>query len=212
MRRFAMTLTMAMAGTAAVATTAEAATFTIAPAQPCYISGGIVTGTGGAFTPASQVDVFGDGNRLGAVTADAAGGFVTPPITLGRMSGVKTHTLTATDPANPALTATASFLGTTNTVTFKPKRATPGTRIRIKGWGFIGGSRVYMHVRGRGYKSDRRIASTNGPCGLFTARTPIVPAGSSPGTYNLQFDSKRRYSKNTEPAVLARLRVFRVSR
>jgi hypothetical protein len=210
-RRFAMTLTMAMAGTAAVATTAEAATFTIAPAQPCYISGGIVTGTGGAFTPASVVDVLADGSRLGAVTADAAGGFVTPPITLGQMRGVKTHTLTATDPANPALTASASFLGTTNTVTFKPRRATPGTRIRIKGWGFLGGPRVYMHVRGRGFKSDRRIARTSGPCGLFTTRVPIVPAGTSPGTYNLQFDSKRRYSRRTTPSVLARLRVYRVA-
>jgi hypothetical protein len=210
-RRFATTLTVAMAGVAAVASAAEAATFSIAPVKACYLSGEPITATGTGFTPGGAAEIAFDGDSLGQFAVDAAGGvLVKGP--LGSMPGVKTHALTATDPANPVLTATASFLGTMNTVTFKPKRSTPGSRVRIKGYGFLDGPRVYMHVRGRGYRSDGRIAKPKAPCGTFTTRTPIVPAGASPGEYKIQFDSKGRYSKKTRPAVHATLTVFRTAR
>ncbi len=205
MRRFAMTLTMALAGTATVATTASAQTFTIAPVKPCYINGDAVNGTGAAFTPMGSVDILADGTSLGQVTADAAGGFLTPAITLGRMPGVKSHTLTATDLTNPALTATTTFKGTTNKVSVKPAHGTAGTPRRIKGSGFTAGPKVYMHVRRKSYKSDSRIAKTNGACGNFQVRKTIVPASAGDGVYKVQFDSKRRYSKKTRPRVLGTL-------
>ena len=83
-RRFAMTLTMALAGAAAVATTAEAATFTIAPVQAVLPQR---RGSSPAPAPRSPPGPGGHRGRrhpARAVTADAAGGFVTPPITLGR--------------------------------------------------------------------------------------------------------------------------------
>jgi hypothetical protein len=200
---------MALAGAAAVATTAEAQTFAIAPVKPCYIGGDVVTGTGTAFTPGGAVDIAADGTSLGQVPAtDAAGGFITPAITLAGMRAVKSHTLTATDVTNPALTATVTFLGTTNTVSVKPARGKAGTPRRLKGYGFTAGPKVYMHVRGRGYKSDAKIAKAKGPCGTFVVRKTIVPAGAGDGKYKVQFDSKRRYSKNTRPRFLGVLTIF----
>jgi hypothetical protein len=203
---------MAMAGAAAVAATAEAATFSIAPVKPCYLGGEMVTGTGAGFTAAGPVDIAADSTSLGQVTAEAAGGFITPPITLGEMPGVKSHTLIATDQTNPALTATATFLGTTNTVSVKPPTGSAGTPRRIKGYGFLAGPKVYMHVRGRGYKSDGRIAKPKGACGTFEVRTTIVRPGASDGVYKVQFDAKRRYSKSTRPSVRGRLTVFHQAR
>jgi hypothetical protein len=203
-----MTLTMALAGAAAVATTAAAQTFTIAPVKPCYLGGDVVNGTGTAFTPGGQVDILADGSSLGQVPADAAGGFITPAITLGTMRAVKSHTLTATDLTNPALTATTTFLGTTNTVSVKPSRGRAGTPRRLKGYGFTAGPKVYMHVRRRGYKSDSKIAKAKGPCGTFKVRKTIVPAGAGDGKYTVQFDSKRRYSKNTRPSFVGVLTVY----
>jgi len=209
-RRLATTLTMAMAGTAAVAATAEAATISIAPVKPCYLSGELVTATGTGFTPGGQVGVGIDGTSLtgGPFVADGAGSLGLT-VGLGTMRAVKTHTLTATDATNPALTASASFLGTTNTVSVKPKRGPAGTPRRLKGYGFLAGPKVFMHVRRRGYKSDKRIARAKAPCGTFKVRKTIVPAGARDGVYNVQFDAKRRYSKKTRPALRGKLTVYR---
>jgi hypothetical protein len=207
-RRFAMTLTTALAGAAAMATTAEAQTFGIAPVKACYLGGDKVTGTGTAYTPGGSVDILADGTSLGQVTADAAGSFLTPAITLGGMRAVKSHTLTATDLTNPALTATTTFLGTTNTVSVKPTQGKAGTPRRLKGYGFTSGPKVYMHVRRRGYKSDAKIAKAKGPCGTFKVRKTIVPAGAGDGKYKVQFDSRRRYSKNTRPRFLGVLTIY----
>jgi hypothetical protein len=203
---------MAVAGAAAVGTPAGAATFTIAPAKSCYLSGDIVTGTGGGFTPSGQVDVAADGTSLGQAQADAVGFLATRPISLGEMRAVKSHTLTATDLTDPSLTATATFLGTTNTVSVKPPRGSAGTPRRIKGYGFLAGPKVYMHVRGHGYKSDGRIAKPKGACGTFEVRRTIVRAGARDGVYKVQFDAERRYSKKTKPSVRGTLKVFHKAR
>jgi hypothetical protein len=206
-----MTLTMAVAGTVAAATTAKAETISIAPVKPCYLTGEEVTATGAGFTAGGPVDFAIDGTSIGQLpAADAAGGFGIP-VTFGTMRGVKSHALTATDTTNPALKATESFLGTSNTVTVKPKRATAGARMRLKGYGFLEGSRVYMHVRKRGYKSDSRLARAKAPCGTFQVRRKIVPVGARSGTYKVQFDQKRRYSAQTEPSVRGTLTVFRTA-
>ncbi len=210
MRRLATTLTMAMAGTAAVVAAAEAQTIGIAPVKPCYLTGEQVTATATGFTANGQVGFGIDGTELsgGPFFADPAGSLGLT-IGLGTMRAVRTHTLTATDATNPALTASAAFLGTTNTVSVKPKRGSAGTPRRLKGYGFLAGPKVYMHVRRRGYKSDKRIARAKAPCGTFEVRKTIVPAGASDGVYKVQFDAKRRYSKRTRPRLLGSLTVYR---
>jgi hypothetical protein len=208
-RRFATTLTIGLAGAAAVATAAEAATVGITPAKPCYLSGELVTATGAGYTPGGVVDMAIDGTTVlgGPFSADAAGNFGIP-LSFGTMRAVKSHALTITDETNPALTATASFLGTSNTVSVKPSRASAGTTRKLKGYGFLAGPNVYMHVRGRGYKSDTRIAKAKAPCGTFVTRKKIVPLGSRDGKYKVQFDAKRRYSKKTRPSLRGTLTVF----
>ena len=209
MRRIATAFTITAAGTAAAAGTAQAApSIAISPAKPCYLSGETVTASGAGFNAHSSIEVKLDLTSLGRINADAAGNLAAN-VTLGRLRGVKSHTLTAIDGANPALVASTSFLATTNLVRVKPKRARAGRKLRLRGRGFLAGPRVYMHVRGHGYKSDKRVGRAKGPCGTFSTRRRIVPRSAATGSYRVQFDAKRRYSKKTRPRVVGRMRVTR---
>jgi hypothetical protein len=210
LRRMGIALTTAVAG-AAMAGTADAATIGIAPAKPCYLSGETITAQGAGFTAGGPVDVKIDGTSLGQIGADASGA-IGAVIKLGTMRGAKSHALTATDLTNPSVLATASFLGTTNTVSVKPKQAAAGKPRRLKGYGFLAGPKVYMHVRGHGYKADRLIAKPQAPCGTFVVRKRIVPRSATPGKYRVQFDARKRYSTKTKPEVHGTLRVFRRAR
>ncbi len=206
MRGLGKAVTIVVAGGAALAPTAHAQSVTIAPVKPCYLTGDQITATAAGFTPGGLVDFAIDGNSLGPLVADAAG-TVPAMITLGTMRGAKSHGLTATDQTNPALVANAAFLGTTRQVVVKPNNAPAGEPRRLKGYGFLAGPRVYMHVRGQGYSADKRIARPSGPCGTFATRTVIVPASAGLGRYRVQFDAKKKYSKKTRPRVKGTMRV-----
>jgi hypothetical protein len=209
-RRLTVALTITTAGVAATTGTAQAApAVALSPVKPCYLSGEEVNVAFGGFTPNGTVSALLDGTAIpGVVTLDAAGA-ATAPFRFGLMRGVESHTLTATDGANPALTASLSFMGTTNRVNVRPRRARAGVRLRLSGSGFLAGPRVYMHVRGRGYKADRRVGRVSAPCGTFTARERIVPASARSGRYRVQFDASRRYSKRTTPKVVGTMTVTR---
>lgn len=199
---------VAAAGTAAMAATADAATLTIAPVKACYLTGEAITAAGAGFTPNGAFEVKLDGTSLGQRDARPDGTFAVT-ITLGTMRAVKSHALSATDVTDPALTAGASFMGTQNIVTVKPKDAKAGDKLRIRGYGFLAGPRVYMHVRGHGYSTDKRVGNAAAPCGTFATRKRIIPATATPGFYRVQFDARRRYSKKTKPRVKGRMHVFR---
>jgi hypothetical protein len=198
MRGLGKAVTIVMAGSAGLAGTAQAQSLTMAPAKPCYLSGEQVTTTATGFTPGGLVDFAIDGKALGPLVADPAG-TVVGSLTLGGMRGAKSHGLSATDQTNPAVVANVAFLGTTRQVVVKPSDAAAGTPRRLKGYGFFAGPRVYMHVRGNGYSSDKRIAKPSGPCGTFATRKVIVPASAGLGRYRVQFDHKKKYSKKTRP-------------
>lgn len=199
MRRVAMAFCMATAGTAAVAGTAQAATLTVTPDKPCYLAGDVVTATGTGFTANAFAAFSIDGNPIGQLDTDATG-TVAAQVTLGGMKGVKTHTLTATDTMDPTVTASLSYTGTTLRVDVNPANAKAGKKLRIKGYGLLGGKKVYMHVRGpHHYRSDTRIAKTKAPCGTFKTRRKIVPANARPGKYKVLFDGKKKFSNKTEP-------------
>jgi hypothetical protein len=206
MRGLGKAVTIVMAGSAALAGTAQAQSLTIAPVKPCYLAGEQITTTAAGFTPGGLVDFSIDGQALGPLVADPAG-TVVGSLTLGGMRGAKSHGLTATDQTNPALVANAAFLGTTRQVVVKPKDAAAGTPRRLKGYGFMDGPRVYMHVRGNGYSSDKRVAKPSGPCGTFAARGVIVPASAGIGRYRVQFDHKKKYSKKTRRRFVGTMRV-----
>ena len=125
------------------------------------------------------------------------------------MNAVKAHTLTATDAANPALTASVSFTGTTHQVATRNNRGKPGKKTKLRGYGFLAGPKAYMHVRGHGVKRNTFLARPKAPCGTFTVRKAFVPPGAPAGTYRVQFDARKKYSKKTQPQILYELTVFR---
>jgi hypothetical protein len=205
MRGKALTIVVA-GGAALLPAAAQAQSVTIAPVKPCYLAGEQITATATGFTAGGLVDFSIDGRSLGPLVADPSGSAV-GVLTLGTMRGAKSHGLTATDQTNPALVANAAFLGTTNQVVVKPKNAPAGRARTLRGYGFLAGPRVFMHVRGRGYSADKRIARPSGPCGTFATRRVIVPASAGLGRYTVQFDAKRKYSKKTQPRVRGTMRV-----
>jgi hypothetical protein len=200
---------VATAGLAATAATAQAATVGFAPGKACYIGGDMVTVQGTGYTPGGPVEITIDGASLGQIPATDAAGSFSNGLTLGVFKGAKAHTVTATDVANPALTASAQFLATTRQVTVKPKHAHAGKKLKLRGYGFVSGPNAYMHVRGHGYRKDTRVGKPSGPCGQWSGKRKIVPTSAAAGAYNVQFDHKKRFSKKTKPRVRGTMTVTR---
>jgi hypothetical protein len=201
-------MTLATVGLAVTAGTAEAATVAIDPVKACYLSGEDDGLTGTGYTAGGTVNIAVDGQVIFTQVADTAGNFSTG-LHFGRMDAVKTHTLTATDATNPALTAAVNFVGTTQQVASKSSRGKPGKKTKLRGYGFIFGKKAYMHVRGHGIKTNKFLARPKAPCGTFTVRRAFVTANAPVGKYRVQFDHKKAYKKNRAGSVAYELTVFR---
>ena len=210
MHRVKTAFVVATVGTLAMAATAQAATVVIAPASACYLAGQPVTLSGSGYTAGGAVDVSIDGSGIGSLPVDASGNF-SGSYTFERMDAAKQHTLTATDTSNSAVTATVSYFGTTHQVATKRKIGKPGKKVKLRGYGFIFGSNAYLHVRGHGIKTNTFLAQPKAPCGTFSVKKKLVPKGAPFGTYRVQFDAKRRYSKKTTPRLVGEVRVFPVA-
>lgn len=207
MRRFATAFTVATAGMAAAAATSQASTVSITPVKPCYITGETDTLSGTGYTPNGAIGIAVDGAAVFDLVADAAGNFTTS-LQFGAMKAVKTHTMTATDKTNPALTGSVSFTGTIHQVIVKPANGPAGKKRKLRGYGFINGPKAYMHVRGHGVRSNVSLGKPQGVCGVFETRKRIVSSNAAPGKYKVQFDARKKYSKK-QPRLVYELRVFR---
>jgi hypothetical protein len=209
LRRGVTAFTVATVGMTAMVSTAQAATLGIDPLQPCYISGETAVATGAGFTPGGQVTATFAG-KSGVFSVDAAGNSEPLTLTFPGAKGIETETMTETDTANPALTASLQMLVTRRHVDVNPTHAAAGKKLRIKGYGFTGGPKVYMHIRGpHHYRSDTKIAKAKGPCGTFKTRRKIVSSGAAPGAYDVRFDHKKKYSKKTTPQTGGTLTITR---
>jgi hypothetical protein len=208
LRRVMKAFTLATAGLAAMTATAQAASISLSPAQSCYLTGKSATLNGAGFTASGVVNVTIDGQNGGSTQADTAGNFA-GTFNFGRMDAVKTHTITATDATNPAITASTSFVGTRHQVASKSNRGKPGKKSKLRGYGFIFGRKAFMHVRGHGIKSNKFLARPKAPCGTFSVRKAFVPSNAPVGTYRVQFDHKKKYSKRTPERLVYQLTVFR---
>ena len=198
MRRVATAFFVATVGTAVFAGTAHAATLTATSPKPCYLGRERTTVTGTGFTPNGSVSATFAGLSA-PVFADPTGA-IGLDLQFPEVKGVKTLAVTATDDTNPALSATLNLIATTLHIDVNPTHAKPGKKLRIKGYGLLGGKKVYMHVRGpHHYRSDAKVARTKAPCGTFKIHRKIVPAGARPGVYTVLFDAKKRFSKKTKP-------------
>jgi hypothetical protein len=186
--------------TLAAAGPAQAATLTVAGTKSCYRFGDslIVSATG--FTPGGPVNFTLDRQDLGTLTADAAGN-VTAPLTIQTLRGVRMRTVIATDATNPAIVAQGQFLGSALTVNVRPRNGAAGRLLRLKAAGFTTGRRLFAHVRRKGYNRTVRIGRLKGPCRRLSVRRRVLPAGLAAGVYTVQFDTKRRYSRNTKVRV-----------
>ena len=209
-------LTVVTAVAAAMAASPAQAAFLNANKQ-CYREGDardpVIFG-GGPFTRGGTVNVSRDGLPIGTLQADGAGnvsGILTrPPVIDPRRE--RPFTLVATDQANPALTGTLSRLVSQLDVTVRPTGGSPAVRRRITARGFTGGRTLYAHVvRGRRVRNVR-IGRLTGPCATLRARKRVFAKRTRNGTYNVQFDSSRRYSTATWPSLNFRVRIFTIFR
>jgi hypothetical protein len=197
LRRVVTALTVATAGMALSAATAQAARLSVDPPRACHLSGQTANVFGSGFTPNGEVKVS-IGGAPDSTSADAAGN-ITLPLRFLPVKGIKVAQVAATDVTNTTLTASLQLRITRLHVDVNPSTAPAGKSRRIKGYGLRPG-KVYMHVRGpHGYRADTRIAKAKKPCGTFKIHRTIVPAGVRPGAYKVRFDAKKKYSKKTKP-------------
>jgi hypothetical protein len=104
--------------------------------------------------------------------------------------------------------ATTRFRSTIFGADFRPDRGDPATlRVRFYAFDFGLGRTVYLHyiAPSRRHRTTVRLGRTGGPCG--TVSTPLrraFPFRPAPGSWRLQFDSRRVYDA-TPPRPYVRL-------
>jgi hypothetical protein len=199
MIRRATLAALAVGLTLAAAAPAQAATLSLSGSKSCYRPGDTLSLAGTGFTPSGQVNFVLGNVNLGALVADVSGN-VNSTLTVGVNSfkGVGTRTLTATDVTNPALTASAQFLGSALGVQVTPKNGAAGRRLRINATGFTTGKRLYAHIVRKRFRRNVAIGKLKGPCRTLKVRKRVLPRGTPSGVYTVQFDTRRRYSKKTK--------------
>ncbi|HEX2234440.1 MAG TPA: hypothetical protein VHG69_13865 [Thermoleophilaceae bacterium] len=198
----------AVVGVLALAPGAQAATVAVSPQKPCYRSGETIRMSGTGFTPGGTVDISSEGSSIGSTTADGSGNFGGRLQVASPNQRVKTYT--ATDQSNPANSASTSLTVSPLDVNIAPRNGPPGRRLRIVARGFTTGRILYAHVvRGR-RRSHVRVGRLRGPCRRLRTRRRIFRGNTRPGTYVVQFDTRRRYSPDTRVRVRFRVSVFPV--
>jgi hypothetical protein len=189
---------------------ADAATVAIKPVKKCYRSGEKPTIAGIGFRPGGTVDVTSDGSSIGSAAVNAQG-FFAGTLTVGLGSGERLRTYAATDPVNPGLTASTGVRVSAVTVTVNPQSGTPGRKIKVKARGFTTGKRLYAHVRrGTKYRRNLRVGKLRRACHKLKRTKRIIRKGAPNGTYLVQFDTKRKYSKQTKVRVRFNVTVFSI--
>ena len=106
----------------------------------------------------------------------------------------------------PAATGTSRV--TPLSVTIRPTRARPSSRVRFRGRGFTGKGRVYAHYRYKGRTRKRVSFKPRGACGTFTARKRQIPvARVRTGEWTVQFDQQKKYERKPDTAFV-RLKII----
>jgi hypothetical protein len=207
-----MRLRLALAPLAlALAAPVAAGAATLQTDKGCYLPGEAVHAFGAGFTPGSPVDFYRDGVYAGSIrhasgtgTVTVLNGLTAPLITVRQ----RTFDILASDAAHRGNAAAVSPLVSKLDVTVRPPGGAPGRLVRIRARGFVSGHNLYAHIRrGRHYHRNLRIGRLHGACGRLRVRKRVFSADTPSGTYKLQFDSHRRYSRRTRPYVRFRVRI-----
>jgi hypothetical protein len=182
---------------------APAAAAAIEPLKRCYVSAGeeqerreTVSVHGSGFTANAAVDIAVDGVVQASGVADAVGEFEAAVKAPHQARGQRPFTVTAAERGNPANVASATSNVTALTVNLRPRRASPGRRVRFRGRGFTGSGAVYGHyLFGGRERRSVRIARPRGDCGTFSVRRRQIPVRRPrTGDWTLQVDQRRDYS------------------
>ncbi len=174
---------------------ASAASLDVVPKKRCYSAGEAVNLLGAGFTPSGSASITRDDSLLGALNTDASGAF-NGVLTLAQNSGRRTKTYTATDRANPTLTASAQITVSAVRVDITPQEGSPGRLMTINARGFTTGRTLWAHIiRGKS-KRHVKIGGLRGACGNLEARRRLLPRRAGLGLHTIQFDTFRRYRAN----------------
>jgi hypothetical protein len=208
---------------ALLALPAAARAATLDPLKACYVSvtpetreGIDVGGTG--FTPGSTVDLSVDGAVQRTVQADPAGNLPAQVLQAPHQpKGQRAFPVAAVERGNAANAVTLTSNVTALNLGVQPRRARPSKRVTFRGRGFTGAGRVYAHYlfKGKVRRTVTLAASSKSPCGTFAARRRQIPVKHpKTGTWTLQVDQQRRYSRAPD-SVFVRVsivvqRVFRL--
>ena len=208
-RRFAVLPVIATA--LAAAASAQAAT--LAGDKACYQESEPVNVVGTGFTPNGSVNFSRDNQAFGTITAGPTG-TVTGAGSAPRISPARERrfTLEARDAANPAIFATITPLATVFSVTVKPQSGNPARKRRIRARGFTRGKSLYVHVRRGGKGRNIKLGRLKSPCGTKRVSKRIFRRKAKTGTYSVQFDTRRKYTRKAFPKVTFRVTIFRVFR
>ncbi|MDQ3588275.1 MAG: hypothetical protein M3350_01730 [Actinomycetota bacterium] len=205
-------------GLCALASAPGASAATLSFNKPCFreLSPATLSGTG--FTPNGPVALGRDGSSLGFLTAGPLGGFGLTRDSGNVSSGERRYNFVAVDGTNNAISAATQLRVSALAMSVRPGGGSPSRVRRVRARGFVGGKTLYAHVRrGRGYKLRVRIGRLRGPCATVSARARLLKRGTPVGSYRVQFDARRRYSRcsrvtATRTCLVSRVRVFRIFR
>jgi hypothetical protein len=186
----------------AAAAPAAASAATLEPLNACYRSLGEKTREtvhvkAGGFQPGSKVDVSIDGTVVSSgVTALPDGtidGTVTAPY---QRRGQRPFSLTVTEQQRRANTITAQSRIAALDMRLKPSEATPSSRVRFLGVGFIDGDGIYGHYVRRGkLRKTVLLGRPQGPCGRIDERHRQIPIRRpKTGRWTLQVDNEPVYT------------------
>jgi hypothetical protein len=190
---------------------AGAATFAVSPSKACYRDQEELAISGSGYTANAAVNLTSNGSPIqgSPIGTDAAGAFGAT-LTVGLSSGEKVKTYAATDQTNPALTAATGLRVSAVDVRVSPKNGRPGRRLHIRARGFTTGKRLYAHVlRGKHYRRNVRVGRLKGACHRLNVRKRLFSSHSRSGTYKVQFDGRRHYSRKAKVKVRFRVVVYR---
>jgi len=212
-RRLLLVAAAASACAAASASGASAATLTTD--FPCYFEQKTLTWTAADMAPNADYKLTLDGTEVGSGKTDANGGATGTLTTdkLPRATGEKRSVLGISEGTN---TAEAPFRISQFNADFAPSSGDPKTLlVRFSVFGFGARKTIFLHYLRPGVNGQRAVARTarlgkvKGDCGKIkrTKQRHLFPFDATSGEWRLQFDTKRTYSPNAQPAVVRRVRV-----
>jgi hypothetical protein len=196
---------VAAAAVLAAPAAAGAATLGVLPVKPCYRLGESVLMGGSGYTPNGGIQVNANGRVIGLLAADGAGNLAAS-LKIGVPTGLKTYS--AIDTSNTANQASTQLRVSRVAVSVKPKSGRPGRVLRIKARGFTTAKTLYVHILRGKKRLNRRIGKLKGACHTLSVRKKMFSRHTRAGTYTVQFDGKRHYSKKTKVRARFHVTVF----